>query len=172
MASNNQSIIYIQIKGSSQGQFKSDESRAGGGKSMAVACRGSVVVPHDTRTKGDNKGGGIAQNEPTWVVCEWNAMFAQCLQAAWNSSEPLEEVSLTFVRRDSGGVEKAYAEMTMKKATIAGIDFGVGDTAHLLPGTHEYGDLARIGFLAEEILFESKGADGSTKASYKRKADS
>ena len=171
MASNNQSIIYVAIKGSSQGQFKSDESRAGGGKSTAIAFRGKVVVPHDTQGK-NGKGVGVAQNEPTWIVCEWNALLAQSLQAAWNNSEPLEEVSLTFVRRDPGGTEKPYAEMKLKKATLAGIDFGVADTAEILPGQHEYRDLARIGFLAEEIEFESKGEGGATKATFKRKADS
>ncbi|WP_394827316.1 type VI secretion system tube protein Hcp [Pendulispora albinea] len=170
MPSNNQSIIYISINGSKQGQFKSDDTRAGEGRSTAIAFGGKVTVPIETRGKSE-KGAGTVQNEPMWIVCEWNAVVAQCLQAAWSNSEPLEDVTLDFKRKDSGGKETSYATMALKKATVTMVEFGVADTARMLPGDHEYSDLARISFSYEEVELEVKGVEGDTKAAYKRKAD-
>ncbi|WP_394821382.1 type VI secretion system tube protein Hcp [Pendulispora albinea] len=159
MTSNQQAIIYVEIKGSKQGRFKSDPSRAGKDKPTCVAYRFGIEVPHETRGSAD-----IVRNQPLCIICEWNSFVVQCMQAAWNNSEPLEEVVLTFMRQEAGGSERPYKTMTLKNATIALLRNGSADPDYIL--RDDYRDLTLIGFLAEEILVES----GDDKAQYKRRS--
>jgi len=157
------SLIYLHIKGSKQGVFKTDDGRAGRDKCVCLAFGHRVHVPHDTQGKG---GRTVARNHPVWVICEWRPLVAQCLQAAWRS-EPLSEVGIERVLRDSKGDEHAYLTYKLRGATIAYFRHLSGNTARWLPGEHR--DLVRIGFRAEKMDVSHKGDDGDTTASYDRK---
>ncbi|WP_394838106.1 type VI secretion system tube protein Hcp [Pendulispora rubella] len=162
MTATEQSLIYLEIKGSKQGEFKTDDAQARAGKTVCLAFGHGIDVPHDTQ----GKGRAVVRNKPVWVICEWNPLVVQCQQAAWDNEE-LKEVVIKRARRDSNGNEVVYATTTLTKATVAKFRTLSGPTSKWLPGNHP--DLARISFLASKIDVTLHSPDGDTRAHYDRK---
>ena len=164
MDSNTPSLTYMRVKGSTQGAFLDDSSRAGGGRSLCHAVRFRGEVPHDVRKTGAY---AVTQHEPISVLAEWGTVTVQFLTALWNN-ETLDEVEFDFVRSNPGGHEVTYATLTLKKATVAYAELRSGATQDLLAGDHHA--LHLIGLRAEKIEFKVKGPAGDAIANYDQKA--
>ncbi|HEY6459863.1 MAG TPA: type VI secretion system tube protein Hcp [Polyangiaceae bacterium] len=161
MSTGNLAMAYMKAKGSSQGAFLEDHSRAGKDRTLCLAVRFRGEVPHDVR------GGKYAttRHEPISVVHEWGPATVQFMSALW-SNETLDEVSFEFVRQDDGGKEEVYATLSLSKATVAYVELRSGDVARLVEGEHRA--LGEAGLLAEKVEFKLVGASGPMVATYDR----
>jgi type VI protein secretion system component Hcp len=157
----------MHVKGSSQGGFLEDGTRAGKGRTLCRAVRFRGDVPHDVR-HGQH---AVTKHEPISVIHEWSPATAQFLSALW-SNEILDEVGFAFVRQDTGGREEVWASLTLTKATVAFVE--------LRSGGREFGKLAElggedwrayqeVGLHAEKIEFMIKDGSGKVTATYDRK---
>jgi type VI secretion system Hcp family effector len=155
-------VAYMHVKGSSQGGFLDDHSRAGKGKTSCLAVRFRGEVPHDVR-KGEH---AVTKHEPIRVTHEWSPATAQFLNAMW-SNEILDEVKLEFVRQDKSGKEEVYATLTLSKATVACMDLHSGKEEE--PEQGEYRPVSDVGLVAEKIEFKLKDTSGQVTATYDRK---
>jgi type VI secretion system Hcp family effector len=158
-------MAYMHVKGSSQGGFLADGSRAGKGRTLCLAVRFRGEVPHDVR----HGKHAVTQHEPISVIHEWSPATAQFLSALW-SNEVLDEVGLDFVRQDPGGKEEVYATLTLTHATVAYVELRSGKTETLVAGEH--GALDDVGLRAEKIEFKIKDGSGQVTAHYDRKRQS
>ena len=156
-----QAMAYMKAKGSAQGTFAEDKSRAGKDRTLCLSVGFRGEVPHDVR------GGTHAttQHKPVTIVHVWSPATVQFLTALW-ANETLEEVEIAFVRRDGGGQEEEYATLKLGKATVAYVDLKTGETAKLAEG--QYLALCDVGLRAEKIEFRLKGEGGPLVASYDR----
>jgi type VI secretion system Hcp family effector len=159
----NQTMAYMKAKGSSQGGFLEDGTRAGKDRTLCLAVRFRGEVPHDVRG-----GGGkytTTRHEPISVVHEWGPATVQFMSALW-SNETLDEVDLEFIRVDGKGKEEVYAHLTLTKATVAYVELRSGETAPLAEGEHRA--LGEVGLHAEKVEFKLASAGGPMVASYDR----
>jgi type VI secretion system Hcp family effector len=154
-------MAYMRVKGSTQGAFLDDSSRAGKGHTLCFAVRFRGDVPHDVR----HGKHAVTQHEPISVIHEWTPATAQFLSALW-SNEVLDEVGLDFVRQDPGGKEEIYASLTLTKATVAYLELRSGRTEELIGGEHRA--LSDVGLRAEKIEFKLKSGSGQVTATYDR----
>jgi type VI protein secretion system component Hcp len=155
----------MKAKGSAQGAFLEDRSRAGKGRTLCVAVRFRGDVPHDVR------GGGYAttRHEPISIVHEWGPATVQFMTALW-ANETLDEVELEFVYPGSPGEAPTSAWLTLKKATVAYVELVSGDTQKIAAGDHR--QLGEVGLHAEQIEFKFEGSDGPLVAQYDRSKQS
>ncbi|HEY1698016.1 MAG TPA: type VI secretion system tube protein Hcp [Polyangiaceae bacterium] len=158
---NDRAMAYMKAKGSSQGAFADDSSRAGKGRSLCLSVGFKGEVPHDVR------GGKHAttRHDPISIVHAWSPATVQFLTALW-ANETLDEVDIAFIRPDGTGKEEEYATLTLTKATVAYVDLRSGETAKLAEG--EYRALCDVGLHAEKIEFKLKGDSGPLVATYDR----
>jgi type VI protein secretion system component Hcp len=158
-------MAYMRAKGSAQGAFLEDRSRAGKDRTLCTSVRFRGDVPHDVR------GGkyAITRHEPVSIVHEWGPATVQFMTALW-SNETLDEVAIEFVLPGGAGKEVTFAWLTLKKATVAHVELRSGDTGKLAEGVHR--PLADVGLLAEQIEFKLQGPDGPVVASYDRSKQS
>lgn len=165
MTTGNLAMAYMKAKGSSQGGFLQDNSRAGKDRTLCLSVRFRGEVPHDAR------GGKYAttRHEPVSVVHEWGPATVQFVSALW-ANETLDEVEFEFIRPDGKGKEEVYATLTLSKATVAYVELRSGDTAPLAEG--ERRALGDVGLHAEKIEFKLQGAGGPMVASYDRSKNS
>lgn len=166
MTTGNQGMAYMKAKGSSQGTFLEDHSRAGKDRTLCVSVRFRGDVPHDVR------GGGkyaTTRHEPVSVVHEWGPATVQFMTALW-ANETLDEVELEFVLPGGADREVTFAWLTLKKATVAYVELVSGNTGKLAEGTHR--QLGEVGLHAEQIEFKLNGSDGPMVASYDRSKQS
>jgi type VI protein secretion system component Hcp len=149
----------MRIKGSSQGVFIEDGSRAGKERSLCLAVRFRGDVPHDVR------GGkhAVTRHEPVSVIHEWGPATVQFVAALW-SNEVLDEVVFDFIRRDV--TEEVYATLTLTKATVAYAELRSGHGERLLAG--QYRELGEVGLHAEKLELKMKSGSGHVTASYDR----
>jgi type VI secretion system Hcp family effector len=162
----NQAMAYMRAKGSAQGAFVEDHSRAGKGKTLCLSVRFRGEVPHDVR------GGGryaTTRHEPVSIVHEWGPATVQFMTALW-ANETLDEVELEFLRPGNAGEDLSFAWITLKKATVAYVELVSGATHKLAPGEHR--QLADVGLHAEQIEFKFHGHDGPHVAQYDRSKQS
>jgi type VI secretion system Hcp family effector len=152
----------MHVKGSSQGAFLEDKSRAGKGRTSCLAVTFRGEVPHDVR---DGKH-AVTKHDPIMVTHEWTPATAHFLSALW-SNEILDEVKLEFARQDKGGKEEVYATLTLTKATVAYVELRSGKEQE--PEEGEYRPVADVGLVAEKIEFKLKGEGGQVTATYDRK---
>jgi len=154
-------MAYMKAKGSSQGAFADDKSRAGKGRTLCLSVGFKGEVPHDVR------GGKHAttRHEPVSIVHVWSPATVQFLTALW-SNETLDEVDIAFIRPDGAGKEEEYATLTLTKATVAYVDLRSGETAKL--GEGQFRALCDVGLHAEKIDFKLQGEGGPLVASYDR----
>jgi len=157
-----QAMAYMHMKGSSQGGFLEDGSRAGKGRTLCLAVRFRGDVPHDVR-RGKH---AVTKHEPISVIHPWSPATAHFLCALW-SNEVLDEVGFEFVRQDPGGKEEVYATLTLTEATVAYAELRSGKTDDLVEGEH--GTLGDVGLRAEKIEFTLKQGSGQVTATYDRK---
>ena len=152
----------MHVKGSSQGGFMEDGTRAGKGRTLVLAVRFRGEVPHDVR----HGKHAVTKHEPISVVHEWGPATAQFLSALW-ANEVLDEVGLEFVRQDSGGQEEVYATLTLSKATVAYVELQSGTAERSAAG--EWRPHDDVGFYAEKIEFMIKNGTGKVTATYDAK---
>jgi type VI secretion system Hcp family effector len=152
-------VAYMHVKGSSQGGFMEDGTRAGKGKTLCQSVRFRGDVPHDVR------GGkhAVTKHEPISVVHEWGPATAQFLSALW-SNEVLDEVVLEFPRQDKDGKEEIYATLTLTKATVAYVELRSGKAEQSVEGDWRAHD--DVGLHAEKIEFTIKDGSGKVTATY------
>jgi type VI secretion system Hcp family effector len=151
----------MHVKGSTQGPFMEDGTRAGKGKSLVVAVRFRGEVPHDVR----HGKHAVTKHEPISVVHEWGPTTAQFLSALW-ANEVLDEVGLEFVRQDSTGKEEVYATLTLSKATVAYVELQSGAAERAAGEWRPHDD---VGLYAEKIEFMIKSGSGKVTATYDAK---
>jgi type VI secretion system Hcp family effector len=158
-------MAYLRAKGSAQGAFHEDKSRAGKDRTLCLSVRFRGEVPHDVR------GGTHAttQHEPISVVHEWGPATVQFVTALW-SNETLDEVAIDFVRPDGKGKEEVFATLTLTQATVAYAELRSGDTATLTEGMHR--PVSAVGLRAEKIEFKLNAGGGPMTATYDRKKHS
>ncbi|MGH7298616.1 MAG: type VI secretion system tube protein Hcp [Polyangiaceae bacterium] len=161
MSTGNQEMAYMKAKGSSQGTFAEDATRAGQDRTLCVSVGFKAEVPHDVR------GGKHAttRHEPISVVHVWSPATVQFLTALW-ANETLDEVDIAFIRPDGKGKEEEYATLTLTKATVAYVKLRSGDTEALAEGLHRA--LCDVGLHAEKIEFKLQGPSGQLVAKYDR----
>jgi type VI secretion system Hcp family effector len=154
-------MAYMKAKGSAQGVFAEDKSRAGKDRTLCLSVGFRGEVPHDVR------GGKHAttRHQPVTIVHLWSPATAQFLTAMW-ANETLDEVEIAFVRPDGTGKEEEYATMKLGKATVAHVDLRSGETVKLAEGHH--GAVFEVGLHFEKIEFKLKGEGGPLVASYDR----
>jgi type VI protein secretion system component Hcp len=155
----------MKAKGSSQGVFAEDKSRAGKDRTLCVTVRFRGDVPHDAR------GGKYetTRHQPISVVHQWGPATVQFMTALW-ANETLDEVNLEFVLPGGADREVTFAWLTLKKATVAYVELVSGDTQKLAAGLHA--QLADVGLVAEQIEFKFNGPDGPLVANYDRSKQS
>ena len=157
-------MAYMHVKGSTQGSFLEDGSRAGKGGTLCLAVRFRGDVPHDVR-RGKH---AVTQHEPVSIVHEWSPATVHFVVALW-SNEVLDEVIIDFVRHDHGGEEEVYATLTMKKATVAYVELRSGRTESGKAAVEEeWHALDDVGLHAEKIEFKLKNGTGHVTANYDR----
>lgn len=156
------SLAYMHVKGSAQGAFLDDKSRAGKGKTLCLSVKFRGEVPHDIR---GGQSHAVTKHDPISVVREWGPSTAQFLTALWNN-EILDEVGFEFVRQSAAGKEEVYATLTLKKATVAYVETHAGDAKHLLSEGWRSVDV--IGLHFEKIEFKFTDGSGQATASYDR----
>jgi type VI secretion system Hcp family effector len=154
-------MAYMHVKGSSQGVFQEDGSRAGKDKTLCRSVRFRGEVPHDVR----NGKYAVTKHEPISVIHELCPATVQFVSALW-SNEVLDEVVFEFVREDAAGKEQVYATLTLNKVTVAYAELRPGDQA-LAEGEHR--PLADVGVHAEKMELKMKTASGQVTATYDRK---
>ncbi|MGD0529790.1 MAG: type VI secretion system tube protein Hcp [Polyangiaceae bacterium] len=166
-------VAFMHVKGSSQGGFLDDGTRAGSGRTLCHSVRFRGDVPHDVR------GGShhVTKHEPISVVHEWGPATVQFLSALW-SNEVLDEVGFEFMRADGHGKEVVYATLTLTKATVAYVELRSGGQSAGAEagqpggaGEAEVGEwLAHddVGLHAEKIEFTIKSGSGNVTATYDR----
>lgn len=156
-----QAMAYMKAKGSAQGTFAEDKSRAGKDRTLCLSVGFRGEVPHDVR------GGkhSTTLHKPVSIVHLWSPATVQFMTALW-ANETLDEVEIAFVRPDGTGKEQEYATLKLGKATVAYVDLKSGETAKLEEGQHWA--LCDVGLHAENIEFKLKGDGGPLVASYDR----
>lgn len=156
-----QAMAYMKAKGSAQGTFAEDKSRAGKDRTLCLSVGFRGEVPHDVR------GGkqSTTHHKPVSIVHLWSPATVQFMTALW-ANETLDEVEIAFVRPDGTGKEEEYATLKLTKATVAYVDLKSGETARLAEGQHWA--LCDVGLNAEKIEFKLKGEGGPLVASYDR----
>ena len=157
-------MAYMRAKGSSQGTFKDDSSRAGKDRTLCYAVRFRADVPHDVR------GGkhAVTRHEPISVVHEWGPATVHFVTALW-SNETLDEVVFEFVEPDKDGKEKTFATLTLSKATVAYAELRSGNTDKLVAGEH-HRPLGEVGLHAEKIELKLQADGGPMTAKYDGKS--
>jgi type VI secretion system Hcp family effector len=156
-----QAMAYMKAKGSAQGTFAEDKSRAGKDRTLCLSVGFRGEVPHDVR-RGQH---AVTKHEPVSIVHVWSSATVQFLTALW-ANETLDQVEIAFVRRDGGGHEEEYATLKLGKATVAYVDLKSGAAAKLAEAQHLA--LCDVGLHAEKIEFRLKGEGGPLVASYDR----
>ena len=118
---------YISVKGSKQGQFKSETLQAKRqDKWMTVLSVRDVQWPRDPAT---GQASGKRQHEPVKIVKEWGAASPQGL-AACSTNEDLTEVQIEFVKPTATGPEDVYQAITLTDASLSEVRrFVSGDPA-------------------------------------------
>ena len=152
---------YVSVKGSKQGQFKS-ESTAATRKDKWIpilAFHMEVVSPLDTAT---GQATGKRQYKPIAIVKEWGAASPQGL-AACAANEVLDEVLIEFMKTNPNGVEYVYQRVSLTQATIVDITrytHAQDGTLLLPPGSAETMELESWSFVFRKI--EVDDTDGKT----------
>jgi type VI secretion system Hcp family effector len=158
----NRWMAYMHVKGSSQGVFLEDGTRAGKDKTLCLSVRFRGDVPHDVR----HGKYAVTKHEPISVVHEWSPATVQFVSALW-SNEVLDEVVFEFVREDTGGKEQVYGTLTLTKATVAYAEIRPGGGDALDEGEHR--TLGDVGLHAEKMELKMKSGSGQVTATYDRK---
>jgi type VI protein secretion system component Hcp len=153
-------MAFMRVKGSSQGVFLEDGSRAGKERTLCAAVRFRGDVPHDVR----HGKHAVTRHEPISVIHQWSPATVQFVAALW-SNEVLDEVALQFLRGDPRGGEDSFAILTLTKATVAYADLRTGHK-DWVDGEHR--QLCDVGLHAEKLEFKMKHGSGWVTANYDR----
>ena len=91
-----QAMAYMKAKGSAQGTFAEDKSRAGKDRTLCLSVGFRGEVPHDVR------GGkqSTTHHKPVSIVHLWSPATVQFMTALW-ANETLDEVELELLREQA-----------------------------------------------------------------------
>jgi type VI secretion system secreted protein Hcp len=151
---------YIAIKGTKQGQFKSETKKSGRSEKFMefLAFKMGSTVPVDANS-GETKG--FRQHKPLVVTKERGASSPQILQAHW-TNEVLPEVILEIVGRSADGAKEIVQErITLSDAVIVSVD----RYSHLSAKAAVDADvdyLEDVAFRYRQIMVENPAAGTST----------
>jgi type VI secretion system secreted protein Hcp len=152
--------FYVTIKGSKQGQFKSETKKEKYSEKHIPCMKIEMgsVVPVDANS-GELKG--FRMHKPLVITKEWGASSPQILQAHW-SGEVLDEVVVTVVTRSADGMkEEPYEVITLKDAKIVSVN-RYSDKSAKDTSDSDVNHLEDIGFRFRAILVENPQAGTST----------
>jgi type VI secretion system secreted protein Hcp len=108
---------YVSVKGSKQGQFKSETKKQGRSDKWmeCIAFKMGSAVPYDANSGGTS---GHRQHKPISFTKEWGASSPLFLNAHW-TNETLTEVIVECVGRDSTGAKEVVTErITLTNAVV------------------------------------------------------
>jgi type VI secretion system secreted protein Hcp len=110
---------YIKIKGSKQGQFKSETTakNAGAGAIPVLRFASTALAPRDVAT---GQASGKRQWQPIRITKEWGAASPQLLNALL-TNEILANVVCEFWRADPAGKAELHYRVTLQNATVSSI---------------------------------------------------
>jgi type VI secretion system secreted protein Hcp len=111
---------YIAVKGTKQGQFKGESTRATRkDKWMQVlAFQMGLHLPLDAAT---GQASGKRQYKPVTITKEWGAASPQGL-AACASNESLSDVAVEFLKTKQDGQEYVYQTVTLTDALLVAVE--------------------------------------------------
>ena len=111
---------YVKIKGSKQGQFKSETvaKAAGAGAIPVLRFSSTAQAPRDAAT---GQASGKRQWQPIRITKEWGAASPQLLNAML-TNEVLANVVFEFWRADQTGKEQLHYRITLQNATVSSIN--------------------------------------------------
>jgi|SRR5664279_1504152 len=140
----------ISVKGSKQGQFKSETIGKKDQWIPILGFRMELLSPVDTAT---GLATGKMQYKPIAIVKEWGAASPQGLAACANN-EVLDEVLIEFTKMNPAGVEYVYQSVKLTQATIVDITrytHAQDGTLLLAPGSVETMELESWSFVFRKI---------------------
>ncbi|MBN2719429.1 MAG: type VI secretion system tube protein Hcp [Deltaproteobacteria bacterium] len=161
------SNIFVKIKGSTQGNFKSNPKTG----IPVLGYQHQIESPKDMasgRAKGSRQHGAIT------IVKEWDASSPQLFQALV-TNEQLKEVTFEFKKTDSSGQQVVYYKIKLTNASVSKIEYRSGtendatvsastkSTSAKSAAANATGELEYVSYTYQKIDVES--VEGSTAAS-------
>lgn len=151
---------YISIKGTKQGQFKSETKKTGRTEKFMEFSdfKMGSLVPVDANS-GQVKG--YRQHKPLVVTKERGAASPQILQAHW-TNEVLPEIVIEIVgRSDDGAKEIVQERITLQDAVIVAVD-RYSHTSAKAKADADVDYLEDVAFRYRSIMVENPSAGTST----------
>lgn len=152
---------YVKIKGSKQGQFKSETTAKapGAGAIPVVRFASTAQAPRDVAT---GQASGKRQWQPIRITKEWGASSPLLLNAL-TTNEVLSQVVFEFWRADPTGKEQLHYRITLQNAFVSSISASydrTGPTTAPFAG-HELEDVEFTfqSISVEDVADKSQAAD-------------